>query len=151
MTVATFASKFRSKTELYSFLTLDVKCYLPAPHTLTVYFLKDLVTGVKKRKSATYAHWNLQTSKWHMLSTSAALPTRTSAWSRSSHSWARRTRYGSTCLTTRSSARFLNSGSLILSPLSQANHSLTGSASASMSATLLSSRTETLASKWIQR
>ena len=45
VTVAAFASKYRSKNEIYSFLTLEVQCYLPAPHTLTVYFLKDLVSG----------------------------------------------------------------------------------------------------------
>ena len=50
VTVAAFASKFRSKTEIYSFLTLDAACYLPASHTLTVYFLKDLVSGKKKCK-----------------------------------------------------------------------------------------------------
>ena len=50
ITVATFASKYRSKNEIYSFLTLDVKCYLPPPHTLTLYFMKDLVSGQKKRK-----------------------------------------------------------------------------------------------------
>ena len=48
--VAAFAAKFRSKREIYTFLTLDVRAYLPAVHTVTVYFLKDLVSGTKKRK-----------------------------------------------------------------------------------------------------
>ena len=50
VTVAAFAAKFRSKREIYQFLTLDVRAYLPPVHTLTVYFLKDLVSGAKKRK-----------------------------------------------------------------------------------------------------
>ena len=50
VTVAAFSAKFRSKREIYTFLTLDVKAYLPAVHTVTVYFLKDLVSGTKKRK-----------------------------------------------------------------------------------------------------
>ena len=50
ITVAAFAAKYRSKREVYTFLTVDVKCYLPAPHTLTIYFLKDIITGAKKCK-----------------------------------------------------------------------------------------------------
>ena len=50
ITVAAFAAKYRSKREVYTFLTIDVKCYLPAPHTLTIYFLKDIITGAKKCK-----------------------------------------------------------------------------------------------------
>ena len=49
VTAATFSSKFRSKREIYVFLTVDVKAYLPNCDNLTIYFLKDLVTG--KRKS----------------------------------------------------------------------------------------------------
>ena len=52
VTVAAFAAKFRSKREIYQFLTIDVRAYLPPPNTLTVYFLKDLVSGAKKRKCA---------------------------------------------------------------------------------------------------
>ena len=60
VTSAAFASKFRSKRgkytsdiiifflELFTFLTVDVKAYLPAIHTLTVYFMKDLIEGKKK-------------------------------------------------------------------------------------------------------
>ena len=60
VTTATFAAKFRSKRgkwtlpltpiEVFTFLTVDVKAYLPAMNTLTIYFLKDLITGQKKRK-----------------------------------------------------------------------------------------------------
>ena len=43
-----FASKFRSKRECYTFLTLDVKAYLPEYKHVTIYFLKELVSGEKK-------------------------------------------------------------------------------------------------------
>jgi len=45
-----FASKFRSKREVYNFLTIDVKAYLPGYETLNLYFLRDLVNGQKKCK-----------------------------------------------------------------------------------------------------
>ena len=60
MTTATFAAKFRSKRgmyaviltllEVFTFLTVDVKAYLPPMNTLTIYFLKALITGEKRRK-----------------------------------------------------------------------------------------------------
>ena len=77
ITVATFASKFRSKTEVYAFLTLDVKSYLPPPHTLTMFFLKDLVSGQKKRKLQPKFLTNSQTSKCHMSFMCAFQPMRT--------------------------------------------------------------------------
>ena len=48
ITASTFASKFRSKREIYVFLTVDVRAYLPNCDNLTIYFLKDLVTGKRK-------------------------------------------------------------------------------------------------------
>ena len=48
VTAAAFASKFRSKREIYVFLTVDVKAYLCNCDNLTIYFLKDLVTGKRK-------------------------------------------------------------------------------------------------------
>ena len=48
VTSAAFASKFRSKREIYVFLTVDVKAYLCNCDNLTIYFLKDLVTGKRK-------------------------------------------------------------------------------------------------------
>ena len=48
--VSTFAAKYRSKREVYTFLTVDGNAYLSAFDTLTMYFLKDLVSGVKKCK-----------------------------------------------------------------------------------------------------
>ena len=49
-----FASKYKSKREVYNFLTLEVKAYLPNYDTITIYFLKDLIYGKKKGKSPTF-------------------------------------------------------------------------------------------------
>ena len=51
VTTTEFASKFRSKNEVYTFLAIDVAAYLPAPECVTIYFCKDLVSGKKKCKS----------------------------------------------------------------------------------------------------
>jgi hypothetical protein len=48
MTAAAFSSKFRSKREIYVFMTVDVKAYLCNCDNLTIYFLKDLVCGKRK-------------------------------------------------------------------------------------------------------
>ena len=48
--VKEFEAKYRSKREVYIFLTIDGDAYLPPFDTLTVYFLKDLVAGLKKCK-----------------------------------------------------------------------------------------------------
>ena len=45
---AAFSSKFRSKREIYVFLTVDVRAYLCNCDNLTIYFLKDLVMGRRK-------------------------------------------------------------------------------------------------------
>ena len=50
VTAMAFASKYKSKREVYTFLTVDVGAYLPAYETITIYFLKDLVSGKKKSK-----------------------------------------------------------------------------------------------------
>ncbi len=50
ITTSTFAAKFRSKTEVYSFLTVDVGAFLPPRDVVTIYFLKDLVMGNKMCK-----------------------------------------------------------------------------------------------------
>ena len=50
ITTAEFAAKFRSKYEVYQFLTIDALAYLPPPECVTMYFLKDLVRGIKKCK-----------------------------------------------------------------------------------------------------
>ena len=38
---ASFAAKFKSKREVYMFLVVDCRAYLPAFETLTIYFLKE--------------------------------------------------------------------------------------------------------------
>ena len=52
ITTAEFAAKFRSKYEVYSFLSIDAMAYLPPPECVTIYFLKDLIRGTKKFKWA---------------------------------------------------------------------------------------------------
>ena len=50
VTATAFASKYKSKREVFNFLTIDVKAYLPSYDTVSIYFLKDLVSGKKKSK-----------------------------------------------------------------------------------------------------
>lgn len=50
ITTNEFASKFRSKNEVYTFLVIDVGAYLPPPECVTIYFLKELVSGTRKCK-----------------------------------------------------------------------------------------------------
>ena len=45
---AEFAAKYRSKPECYSFLTVKVKAYLPSVDTVTLYFLRDIISGKSK-------------------------------------------------------------------------------------------------------
>jgi len=48
VTAAAFSAKFRSKREIYTFLTVDAKAYLCNCDNLTIYFLKDIVSGKRK-------------------------------------------------------------------------------------------------------
>ena len=41
--VNAFAAKFKSKREIYTFLSIDGGAYLPAHDNITIYFLKDLL------------------------------------------------------------------------------------------------------------
>ena len=43
-----FASKAKSKREIFVFLSTNVMAYLPDFHTATIYFLKELISGSKK-------------------------------------------------------------------------------------------------------
>ena len=52
ITAAQFAAKAKSKREVYTLLVVDCKAYLPNIDTLTIYFLKDLISGEKKCKCA---------------------------------------------------------------------------------------------------
>ena len=45
-----FSAKFSTKNEIYMFLTVDLGAYLPPPECVTIYFLKELTEGKKKRK-----------------------------------------------------------------------------------------------------
>ena len=48
ITSAEFASKYKSKRECYTFLTLSVKAYMPEYSNVTIYFLKDIISGKRK-------------------------------------------------------------------------------------------------------
>ena len=48
MSAKEFSAKYRSKRELYLFLTLNCMAYLPRYENITVYFLKDLFQGTKQ-------------------------------------------------------------------------------------------------------
>ena len=50
VTTKDFESKFRSKNEVYTLMTLDLGAHLPRPECVTIYFLKDLALSKKKRK-----------------------------------------------------------------------------------------------------
>ena len=50
ITAKEVAAKISTKHEVYRFLTLDVNAYLPDYRTVTIWFLKDLISGAKKRK-----------------------------------------------------------------------------------------------------
>jgi hypothetical protein len=45
-----FASKAKSKREIFVFLCTNVMAYLPDYDTVTIYYLKDLISGKKKCK-----------------------------------------------------------------------------------------------------
>ena len=47
ITAAEFAAKYKSKKEVYALLAVDVGAYLPAYQLVTIYFLKDLLSGKK--------------------------------------------------------------------------------------------------------
>ena len=40
ITAAQFGSRFKSKKEVFGFLTVELKAYLPSYHTVSIYFLK---------------------------------------------------------------------------------------------------------------
>jgi hypothetical protein len=46
------AAKFKSKREIWNFLATDCNAYLPHEHCVTIYFLKDLVSGKSRSKSS---------------------------------------------------------------------------------------------------
>lgn len=54
ITTAEFSAKFKSKQELFFFLTVECKAYLPPIETCTIYWLKKLMSG--ERVSITIFH-----------------------------------------------------------------------------------------------
>ena len=50
MPAASFAAKFASKKECFNFLSVEVGAYLCSHDQLTIYFLRQLISGQKKRK-----------------------------------------------------------------------------------------------------
>ena len=50
LTTKEFSAKFRTKTEVYTFITIDVAAYLPPHECCTIYWLRDIVNGTKKCK-----------------------------------------------------------------------------------------------------
>ena len=48
MNVKNFAAKFATKGEIYRFLTVEAKVYLPDFRTVTIWHMKDLASGEKK-------------------------------------------------------------------------------------------------------
>ena len=44
------AAKFQTKNDMWTFLAVDCGYYLPDKNTVTVYFLRDLMSGKKQRK-----------------------------------------------------------------------------------------------------
>ena len=60
MTAKDFASKMRDKQEVYHFLTHEVGAYLSSYDTMTVWHMRDLVSGKKKRiKGTDVKHLNV--------------------------------------------------------------------------------------------
>ena len=46
-----FKAKYNSKKEIYNFLACDVGVYLPHADNVTIYFLKEIMAGKKKKLS----------------------------------------------------------------------------------------------------
>ena len=46
--VKSFSAKFRGKKECWSFLAIDVGAFLPDYEYVTVYHMRDLISGKKK-------------------------------------------------------------------------------------------------------
>ena len=60
ITAKDFASKMRNKQEVYHFLTHEVGAYLPSYDTVTVWHMRDLVSGKRLRiKAKEIKHLNV--------------------------------------------------------------------------------------------
>ena len=49
VTVATFAAKYTGKREIYRFLSTEADTYLPSIENVTIWHLRDLARGERKR------------------------------------------------------------------------------------------------------
>ena len=47
ITAKVFGAKYKSKAEIFRFLTVEYNCYLPPHKVLTLYFLRSLISGEK--------------------------------------------------------------------------------------------------------
>ena len=57
---STLAAKAKSKYEVYQLLAIEAKLYLPKVDHVTIYFLKDLMSGRRKGKlKIQFLHLNL--------------------------------------------------------------------------------------------
>ena len=45
---STLSAKANSKYEVYTLLCIDAKIYLPKVDHVTIYFLRDIISGVRK-------------------------------------------------------------------------------------------------------
>jgi hypothetical protein len=45
-----FSARANSKYEIYQFLSIDAEIYLPKCNHVTIYFLKEVISGEKKGK-----------------------------------------------------------------------------------------------------
>ena len=52
VTAATFGAKYTSKREIYSFLSTEANTYLPGIETVTIWHLRDLAQGSRRRISS---------------------------------------------------------------------------------------------------
>ena len=55
ITAKEVSTKFRSKNEIYRFMTVDVGAYLPPKECVTIYWLKELARGHKKCKLSSHS------------------------------------------------------------------------------------------------
>lgn len=62
LSAASMSAKYNSKRDIYYFLTVDVAAYLPCLECVTIYFLRDIISGKKKWVSSLFTNCILGTS-----------------------------------------------------------------------------------------
>jgi len=50
ITAKAIAAKMSTKREIFNFCTVEGKIYLPSYEQVTIYYLKDILSGKKKRE-----------------------------------------------------------------------------------------------------